>query len=147
MDYVINLKWNQKGNKAKKLIMLYYLSGLTKIIDNIEDGKISKNINIVGTSYFFSKNTAKKFGFTIEQVNLISKLLFLIDYVNLVILYSYSKGKIAFPKLSDLKTIKINAKNILKSKTIVKKYKSTIEKLVNKENGFFRELQTAHSQN
>ena len=65
MDYIVNIRWNQKGNKAKKLILYYYLSGLTKIIDNIEDGKISKNINIVGTSYFFNKNTAKKFGFTI----------------------------------------------------------------------------------
>lgn len=133
-DYFSKMKWNQKGRQAREKIMFDYLSGLLKIIEDIETRKLSGTTTLTGISYFFSETTAKKIGFTFAPVKLIHRFLFIFDYINLFIMYSYSKGKIAFPSLFKLKKVKISAKRLLASKTQINELINLLEKRYGKNN-------------
>jgi len=115
-DYFSKMKWKQKGREAREKIMTYYLTGLLQITEDIELGKLSVKTSLTGVSYFFSEKTVKKMGFSFARVNLFHKILFIFDYINLFVMYSFSKGKFAFPSVFKLKKVKISAKKLLDSK-------------------------------
>lgn len=127
-DYFSKMRWNQKGKTARKKIMLYYLRGLLKIINDIETKKLSPQTNLTGVSYFFSEQTAKRIGFTFAPVKLRHRFLFILDYLNLFAMYSYSKGKLAFPSLLKLKKVKISAERLLNSKNQIIKLINLLNK-------------------
>ena len=118
-DYLLNMRWRQKGVPAKKKIMLYYLNGLMQIIKEIESKKLPHEINVIGVSYFFNQKTATKIGFTIERVGIVRRLLFFVDYVNLFFMYSYSRGRLTFPNVLKVKKVKISGEKLLNSKDII----------------------------
>ena len=115
-DYLVNMRWKQKGIRAKRRIMRYYLKGFLKIIDDVENKRLPENTVISGVSYFFSSHTASKIGFTLRETGMARRLLFMIDYVNLFLMYSYSNGRITFPQLSRLKKAEITANILVQSK-------------------------------
>lgn len=115
-DYLINMRWKQRGQKAKKKMMTYYLRGFLKIIDEIEKKKLPENVTLTGTSYFFSDKSVKKIGFSEIKVGLVRKLLFFLDYINLCLMYSYSNGRLTFPSVLKLKKVEISGKKLRQSK-------------------------------
>ncbi|MCF8261986.1 MAG: hypothetical protein K9J12_14505 [Melioribacteraceae bacterium] len=116
-DYLINMKWKHRGDDAKKQIMIYYLMGLLKIIDEIERNNLQNKLYIVGVSYFLSQNTIRKLGFEEETVRFRRKFLFFVDYINLFLMYSYANGRMCFPNVFELKKVKISANKLIASKT------------------------------
>lgn len=125
-DYILNMKWRHKGSYASKYIMINYLNGLLKIIKEVEEKKIPGNITILGISYIINKKTAEKLGFTVEKPSTYRRMLFLIDYFTLFLMYSYSKGKIAFPNVFDPKKIKISSGKLVESKEKILQIASAI---------------------
>ena len=115
-DYLVNMRWRQRGLKAKKRMLIYYLEGFLRIIEDLEKNKLPKDVTITGTSYFFSKKSAKIIGFSEKSVGIFRKILFFVDYVNLFLMYSYSNGKLSFPGVSKLKKVEISGKKLLQSK-------------------------------
>lgn len=115
-DYILNMKWKQKGSNASKYIMINYLKGLLKIITEIEKNKLKEEITILGISYIINKKTAERLGFTVEKPNIFRRILFLIDYFTLFLMYSYSQGKFAFPNVLKVKKIKISGSKLIASK-------------------------------
>ena len=126
-DFFINMKWNNKGTQAQRLVISNYLKGLLEIINEIERSK-KVNFELFGISYILNEKTAKKLGFSVEQVKLRRKFLFFLDYINLAIMYSFSKGEVSFPNI--LKTVKvsINSCDLLKSKNKITEYFNFINK-------------------
>lgn len=125
-DYILNMKWKQKGAIASKFIMINYLKGLLKIINEIEEKKISNEITILGISYIINKKTAERLGFTVERPNIYRRILFVIDYFTLFLMYSFSKGKIAFPNVFKVKKMKISGSRLVASKEIIKQVMALI---------------------
>lgn len=121
------MKWNNKGTQAQRLVISNYLKGLLEIINEIERSK-KVNFELFGISYILNEKTAKKLGFSVEQVKLRRKFLFFLDYINLAIMYSFSKGEVSFPNI--LKTVKvsINSCDLLKSKNKITEYFNFINK-------------------
>ena len=116
-DYILFMSLKQKGRKAQLLIIKYYLEGLINLINSIAKEQNKNEIVIEGVSYFFSEKTAQRLGFEVKRASMLRKFLFIIDYINLFVMYSYSKNRAAFPKLKRLKKARITGKNLLDSKS------------------------------
>ncbi|MBK8946111.1 MAG: hypothetical protein IPM32_12685 [Ignavibacteriae bacterium] len=121
-DYLLNMKWSYRGVTAKQITIKNYLQGLLNIIDKLKKNNNPKNINVTGITYFINRGTISKIGFTEERVRLYRKSLFIIDYINLLIMFSFSKGKISFPNIFRLKKIKIDGEKLISSEKVINDY-------------------------
>lgn len=106
----------------KKVILGDYLSGLQVIISEIENERIPNTINVQGASYFFSKRTAERFGFRVEDATSFEKLNVLVNYLDLTWMYSLAHDKLLFPKLSQMKVAKITGEGLVEKKEILEQY-------------------------
>jgi hypothetical protein len=103
-DYLFTFLGNNSGLNWQNKLLLYYIEGLLVIIDQVCDKKIPETIEIRGSSYFFSDRTAKKLGFDLEKTGTFEKINIIINYLDLIWMYSLAKGRIQFPKLNGVKT-------------------------------------------
>lgn len=115
-DYLFLMKLIDSGAQARYKMLAYYLEGLLNIISEIENGKINSDIQIEGTSYFFSENTAVKLGFTIQKPVFNYYFNFIFNFVDLFFMYSYSKGKFAIPHIFSIKRAVISPLDLCKRK-------------------------------
>lgn len=130
-DYFTRMKWNFKGSEAKKRIINDYLRGLLKIINDIENNKLSPTVKFSGVSYFINRNTARKLGFSVTKARLFHKILFITDFINLFLMYSFAQGTFSFPDIKCLKKMEISGEKLLNAKSLILE----ILLMVNKKNG------------
>lgn len=115
-DYLMVLKWKDRGLQARKLIWCYFLQGFVRIAEEIEAGKLSPNVQVEGTSYFFSEQTAKRLGFTLMAPSPTYRFNLIINFVDLTWMYSFAQGKLAFPKILKARKAVINGQHLLEQK-------------------------------
>lgn len=115
-DYLVNFKWSDKGKPAQKRLLQHYFKALLVIIDRIEAGQLSPEVKVVGNSYFFSDRTAKKLGFTIEKASAFWVFNSVFQFVELTYLYSFSRGKWAFPKFWKVQKAEITGSDLVQKK-------------------------------
>lgn len=127
-DFFINTKWNYKGEKSQKMLMIQYLEGLIKLTDEIKKNNNRNSIELIGISYILGKNNARKIGFKIEPISLKRKVMFIFDYLSLTIMYSFTKGKIAFPNIFKAIKLKIGSDELIASKIHILKMIETLRK-------------------
>ena len=127
-DYLFSFRRNRRGVNWQSTLLIYYIEGLLEIIREIENSEVPESIEIRGSSYFFSGRTAQRLGFKTKETGIFEKLNFIINYLDLVWMYSLSKGKLHFPGLKDVKTATTTGKklkekkdNLLRLKTYLKK--------------------------
>ncbi|MEM7659182.1 MAG: hypothetical protein AAF399_23885 [Bacteroidota bacterium] len=115
-DYWYMMRKVPSGIKARQVMLVYYLQGLLEIIRRLEAEEVPLTLEISGTSYFFSESTAERLGFEVGKPD--SGLFFnlIINYLDLLWMYSYAQGKLAFPKLSTSKKAKITGEKLLEGK-------------------------------
>ncbi len=126
-DYLFHYKKNESGLKWQNKLLYYYLEGLLNIIDELESGKIPETIEVRGSSYFFSEQTARRLGFEVSKTNGAENFNLVINYLDLVWMYSLAKGKLCFPKLSKIKTATTTGKQLLLNKSYLTKMKNHLE--------------------
>ena len=116
-DYLFVMRKYKSGIILKQKILEYYLNGLLKIIEEIENKSLSKNVIVRGSSYFFSDRTANRLGFTLSKTNIVEKLNILANYLDLIWMYSLAQGKLVFPSLKHIKTAEIEGAKLVANKT------------------------------
>lgn len=97
-------------------LILFILEGMIKLIADIEAGKVSSNISFKGTTFYIGLPTAKRFGFRHRNLNLYEKFMFVLNYLELCVLYSISHGRPALVPLNGLKIISITAGELIQYK-------------------------------
>ncbi len=97
--------------------MMYHLEGLLKLIQLIEDNRIPVSVNIIGTSYFFNDRTLTNLGFQLEKATLFYRINLFINFIDLLWMYSLSKGKLAIPSVWDAKKASIKGDILLLQKS------------------------------
>ena len=115
-DYLMVMRGVKRGAELRKKLLGYYIAGLLCIIEEIEQGKLPKDLVIRGSSYFFSQSTANRLGFKTSETGIAERMNIVINYLDLLWMYSLSWGKLAFPSIKATKTAEITAADLLKSK-------------------------------
>lgn len=127
-DYLFIFQRNRGGVKWQSTLLLYYIEGLLEIIREIEIGEVPESIEIRGSSYFFSDRTAQRLGFETKETGIFEKLNIIINYLDLMWMYSLSKGKLYFPRLKDVKTASTTGKKLKEKKDDLLRLKTYLKK-------------------
>ncbi len=127
-DYLLVMKGVKSGAAFNRTMIKYYLEGLLRIVEKVEAKELPDSVVICGSSYFFSDRTARRLGFELSEASLALKLNVLINYVDLVWMYSLSRGRLAFPKLGNMKTARISGKRLVQNKAELVRLKTRLDR-------------------
>ena len=125
-DYLLEMRRVKPGLPWKKRMLVHYLAALQQIIHMIETGKLPESVTIRGSSYFLSRSSAERLGFSLSSTSFLEKLNILINYLDLLWTYSLANGRLTYPNLANIQTVSIAGKELLTKKKIT----SLIERLV-----------------
>ncbi len=115
-DYLFVMRKYKSGVEFRNRLLIYQLEGLIKIIHLIENKSIPATVNIVGTSYFFNESTLNKLGFELETPSLFYRINLFLNFIDLIWMYSLSKGKFAIPRFWSVKKASISGNRLLATK-------------------------------
>ena len=115
-DYLVNFKWADRGKKVQKTLLAHYFKALLVIIERIETEQLPPSVKIVGHSYFFGDRTAEKLGFTVSKAGSFWVINSCLQFIELTYLYSFSRGKLAFPKFWKVQRAEISGHNLVMKK-------------------------------
>ena len=124
-DYLFVMRKYKAGIEMRNRLMIFHLDGLVNLIHLIENKSIPETVNIVGTSYFFNDRTLRKMGFEIVNPSLFYRLNLFANFIDILWMYSLSKGKLSIPKLWNAKKASIMGTQLIE-------YKNQIEELYHK---------------
>ncbi|MCR9250729.1 MAG: hypothetical protein NXI20_09895 [bacterium] len=102
-DYMFVLNKNDPPSTRSRIILLSYVRGMLALIKEYEN---EPETIVEGTSYIINTRTAAKVGLSQVPTNGIQKVIIMFNYFVLTASYSLVKSKLAFPKISDVKTYK-----------------------------------------
>lgn len=97
-------------------LLLFQLEGLKKITQMIEDKAIPESVNLVGTSYFFSNRTVQRIGFELIEPSFFYRINLLVNFLDLLWMYSLAQGKWAIPKVWQAKIVQITEPKLVEHK-------------------------------
>lgn len=115
-DYMVHLWGLQPGAPIRHRILSYYVEGLLEIIRRIEAGELPETLIVRGSSYFMSERSIERMGFKLSNTGIFEKMNILINYIDLLWMYSLAHGGIRLPDLRAIKTASIAGKDLVLSK-------------------------------
>ncbi len=118
-DYLMVMRKYKSGVSLRNQLMVFHLEGLLRLVQHIEEGTIPESVNIIGTSYFFNERTIKKMGFETEQPTLFYRLNLYVNFIDLLWMYSLSKGKITIPQVWKANKLSISGSNFINNKAFI----------------------------
>ena len=123
-DYLRVMVNTNVGIILRHNILDYYSEGLLELIRQIENKKLPSDIIIRGSSYFCSERTAEKLGFKLSKTSIFVRLNFILNYIDLIWMYSLSRGKLTFPNLKNIKTATITGAHLITKKAKILKIRA-----------------------
>lgn len=111
-DYVRLFRLSENGAVATRRLLRFYLEGLLDIARLVESGAIPGETTVTGTSYFFSERSARRLGFRLEPAGPRLRVVLVLYYLDLVLLYSFARGRIAFPNVLRTRRAAIRAADL-----------------------------------
>ena len=115
-DYLFVMRKCKSGIELRNRLLIYHFEGLLNLVRLIENKKIPETVNIVGTSYFFNNRTLQKMGFEIINPSLFYILNLFVNFIDLIWMYSLSKGKFSIPNIWNAKKASITGINLIESR-------------------------------
>jgi len=132
-DCIMSGLFTGKRGSFRNLMLYFLVDGLWTIVEEIESGKIHEDAEIIGTSYFFNADTAERFGFQLDETIVSHKYILYLNYLEILLVHSLSKGRFSAPDFSTFKTVKASASGMLEKKESIKKYHQYLKGKVNLE--------------
>lgn len=127
-DYLMVMRGIKPGAQWRQKMLAYYLEGLLAIVEKIETGSLPATVVVRGSSYFFSERTAKRLGFEISSTNAFEQVNIVINYLDLLWMYSIAQGKLTFPSLKGIKTAAISGEALVANKAYLVNLKTFLER-------------------
>ena len=115
-DYLFVMRKYKAGIEMRNRLMMFHLDGLVNLIHLIENKSIPETVNVVGTSYFFNDRTLRKMGFEIVNPSLFYRLNLFANFIDILWMYSLSRGKLSIPKLWNAKKASIMGIQLIENK-------------------------------
>lgn len=122
-DYFLHIGLRLKGIRARNYIASEIIDGLLVIILHIEQGEIKSSKKIVASPYFASLRTIKKFGFKTKAPCLLDKIFIIGSFVDIMMMYSFTKNRITIPDVFKLKQVEMEAGDLVTKKDYLLKMK------------------------
>jgi len=138
-DYLMQLRWRDRGCSASRRIMIHYLEGLLDIARLVAAGEIAESVQVSGTSYFFSEQSARRIGFRIRPAGIRLRLNLLLNALDITVLYSFAKGRLAIPNLLRAREAVISGWELVARRAVIE---AVIRKL--RQESTARETSAAH---
>jgi hypothetical protein len=126
-DYLFVYRNTKAGMNWQNKLLACFMEGLLVIIDRIESGELPETIEVRGSSYFLSDATIKRLGFESKATGWGEKLNLLVNYLDLMWMYSLSKGRLAYPNLKNIKTITTTGGELVRQKEQFQRMKNFLE--------------------
>ena len=120
-DYFFFLSRKDFGLTARKKILRSYLEGLYNIILDIEKGVIPDTVRVYGTSYFFSRATAERFGFTVTKPDFFTRFNLFFNFLEFLWMHSFARGRLKIPNVLKVKKAEIEGKDLVEQKDHIKR--------------------------
>ena len=120
-DCILSGLFTGSRGKFKDLMLFFLVDGMLEIIHEVETGKIDRGAEIRGSSYFFSERTAHKFGFEPMKMKTSHKYILYLNYLEILLVFSFSKGRFSLPNISDFKSMKTTGERMVDNKKYVEK--------------------------
>ena len=98
-DFLSAFRWSDRDPAAARQFLVWVLEGLLDIASLVERGDLPGSVRIVGTSYFFREASAWRLGFTVQPATLRLRLNLLLNILDITWMYSFCRGRIAFPNV------------------------------------------------
>jgi len=127
-DYLMVMRKVKKGQPFKNKVLEYYIEGLLKVVEEIEQKNLPESITVRGSSYFFSERTAQRLGFEVKKTNLFEKANLVCNYIDLCWALSLANGKLTFPDLRNIKTATTNGKALVENKAYLQRLYQHLKK-------------------
>lgn len=115
-DYFFVMRGTPQGARFKWKVLYYYTSGLLRLIEKLESGEIPREVQIRGSSYFFSSSTLQRFGFKMKHAMLHEKLNIMANYLDLTWMFSMAHGRLRFPSLRTIRTAYTTGAELMEQK-------------------------------
>lgn len=129
-DYLFVMRKYKSGVESRNRLLKFHLEGLIQIISQIENNIIPKTVHISGTSYFFNDRTLTKLGFEQKVPSFFYRLNLFVNLVDLIWMYSFSKGRLSMPKIWHAKMASISGERLVENKAIIEAlYQRLVSKL------------------
>lgn len=112
LDYLLHLRWRDRGAPAARKTLCHYLRGLVAIGDEVAGGALPPDLRVVATSYVFTETSARRLGFTVEPVAGGERLGLWLNGINLVLKHSFAQGRPALPDLSRVRRASISGADL-----------------------------------
>jgi hypothetical protein len=119
-DYYFMLDRSKSGTSRTRFILAEYVEGLYQLTLDLEQRGRDDDLLIRGTTYFLHPRTLKKIGF--ESIRTLPGQAFILifNFFNLLIAFSFAKGRISIPPLSDIRTYQARVSDLLQQKERLK---------------------------
>lgn len=117
-DYYFVIDRSLNGKQRTNFILQKYLEGLLNLME-IHQKNQNTAVKIKGTTYILNERTAHKLGLKTVNTDFIQTLILTFNYVNVLLSHSIAKRKIAFPKLTDIKTFEGEINDLIDHKTFI----------------------------
>lgn len=125
IDYLLHLRGVKPGAEMKRTVLAFYLQGLLKIAEQIEHRQGEENtpkaadVNIVGTSYFFSDRSVERMGFSVSSGGWFHRLNLILNFPELTILNSLAVGKLDIPNVLQVKQAQMTGETLLEHRDYI----------------------------
>jgi hypothetical protein len=124
-DYFFVFSWQDAGETARQQVLKDFMLGLLTFTEHLEQHDLEE-ATINGSSYFFNARNAKRYGFKIVETEQSQQITLGMNYVVLILMYSFTHGKIAFPPIGKITTVSSTGGQLIKNKQQITKVLSRI---------------------
>lgn len=122
IDYFLDLQGIKPGQEMQRTVLAFYMQGILSIAAKIEQGEVPpEEVEVVGTSYFFSDRSAERMGFEVGAAGWLHRINLMANIVELTFLHSLSAGKLEIPNLLKVKRASMTGKRLLEHRDYIER--------------------------
>ncbi len=125
LELHVGTTWDffRQTNLTEQQMILHLAKGLLGLIEAANNGLVPQTMKLRGTVYYFRAETLKRFGFTSRKMNPVETFVFLLNWLELVLLHSIIKRRLTFVQLSSVRVVHATITDVIH-------HKAEIERLV-----------------